>query len=79
MSNSCRASLNWNSEFGLIQLHVPSYLTANIPPGKYFYDLFVTYLDSHYDVVTGATVSQPRLVKIMEGVITMNGRITRNV
>lgn len=62
----------YNSDSGLIQLNIPAVDTANLRPGTYFYDLFVTYVDNEVTLET-------RLKRLIAGNISVNGRVTRNV
>jgi len=62
----------YNSDTGLIQLMIPASSTAIFPPGRYNYDLFVTYQDN---AVTNAT----RLHKLAKGNVYVDGRYTQNV
>lgn len=72
-------TVRYNTERGLIQLLLSSEKTGQIPPGQYFYDLFVTYRDSYQDVVTGDMINATRLAKIMYGRMVVNGKVTKNV
>ena len=62
----------YNSDTGLIQLVIPSSATKNFPPGRYSYDLFVTYQDND---ITNAT----RLHKLVQGSVYVDGRVTQSV
>lgn len=62
----------YNSETGLVQLMIPSADTATFPPGRYNYDLFVTYQDN---AVTNAT----RIYRLLSGNVYVERRWTRNV
>lgn len=62
----------YNSDSGLIQLYIPATETANMRPGTYFYDLFVTYRDNEI-------TEETRLKRLIAGTIGVNGRVTRNV
>ncbi len=64
----------YNSDSGLIQLQLGKEKTGQMGAGRYVYDLFVNY---H----TGNTSeTEPvRLTRLIEGVITVNGRVTKNV
>lgn len=62
----------YNSDSGLIQLMIPAADTANFPPGRYNYDLYVTYMDN---TVTNAT----RITKLVGGNVYVERRITRSV
>ena len=62
----------YNSDTGLIQLMIGSSNTKNFTPGRYNYDLFVTYQDN---AVTNAT----RLKRLIYGNVTVNKRVTLNV
>jgi hypothetical protein len=62
----------YNSDTGLIQLMIPASDTSNFPPGRYNYDLFVTYQDND---ITNAT----RLHKLARGSVYVDGRFTKNV
>lgn len=62
----------YNSDTGLVQLMIPASDTATFPPGRYNYDLFVTYQDN---AVTNAT----RLTRLISGNVYVERRITRSV
>lgn len=62
----------YNSETGLIQLMIPATDTTDFPPGRYNYDLFVTYQDN---AVTNAT----RIYRLLSGNVFVERRWTRNV
>ena len=62
----------YNSDTGLIQLMIPASATSAFPPGRYHYDLFVTYQDND---ITNAT----RLHKLVRGSVYVDGRYTKNV
>jgi hypothetical protein len=71
--------ISYNPDRGMIIISKGSQKMSTIPPGQYFYDLFVTYEDRAYVQSTGEDVVTARLAKLLEGVFTVNGRITRNV
>jgi hypothetical protein len=58
-----------SSDIGLIQLHIEDTVTANLVPGVYKYDLFVTVNDG--DEYVGNQIQ--RLIK---GEVTVNQRVT---
>lgn len=62
----------YNSDSGLIQLNLPASVTATMPTGTYRYDLFVTYQDN-------AQTNTTRLKRLIEGNLTVQGRVTTGV
>lgn len=58
-----------SSEIGLIQLHIEDAVTANMVPGVYLYDLFVTVNDG--DEYVGNQVQ-----RLVQGQVTVNKRTT---
>jgi len=62
--------LGISSEIGLIQIHIEDSVTANINPGVYKYDLFVTVDDG--DAYTGAQVQ-----RLIYGEVTVNQSYTK--
>jgi len=72
-------TITYNSDSGVIQLQVPNSLTAGIPQGELYYDLFVTYRAPIYDLTTGVESSTERRSKILTGKITVEGRVTKDV
>lgn len=72
-------SVRYNTERGLIQLVISSEKTKDVPPGNYFYDLFVTYRDQFQDPATGEMMNSTRLAKIMYGRMAVRARVTRNL
>src|SRR6478609_9526414 len=60
--------INFSTETGMLQLHLPSEQTGAIPPGQYHYDLYVT-LDA-----TAPAGNQ--LARILYGPVTVNKRVT---
>ena len=58
----------YNSDSGLIQLHIPATVTAILAPGAYAYDLFVTYQDD--------AASRTYMMKLIRGTINVQGRVT---
>ena len=71
--------LDFNAELGLIQLSATSAQTDALTPGLYFYDMFATYIDQNADDDQGTSVAPARRMKIMQGTVKVNGRITANV
>lgn len=62
----------YNSDSGLIQLNLPASVTSTMPTGTYRYDLFVTYQDN-------AQTNTTRLKRLIEGNLTVQGRVTTGV
>lgn len=58
-----------SSEIGLIQLHIEDTVTAEMVPGVYLYDLFVTVNDG--DEYVGNQVQ-----RLIQGQVTVNKRTT---
>lgn len=65
-------SINYNSETGLIQLHLTAAQTASIPEGQYRHDLFVSYDDT----AMGGVI---RVAKLIYGDVHVRGRVTQVV
>jgi hypothetical protein len=65
-------NIMFNIESGLIQLQLSADDTDAMGPGKFEYDLFVSYLDS---AVTGRV----RTKRLISGQVLVNGRVTQNV
>ena len=65
-------SITYNSDSGLIQLHMPAEQTNTMHPGIFNYDLFVTYADAQ----NNATLRRHRM---LYGQVEVRGKITRNV
>lgn len=63
--------LVYNTESGLIQIHISPERSKNVHPGVYVYDLFCGYLDRATDVV--------RRHKLIEGNLEVVGRVTQDV
>ena len=61
--------ISLSSEIGLIQLHIEDDVTANMMPGSYQYDLFVTVNDG--DEYVGNQVQ-----RILYGTCTVGARVT---
>ena len=61
--------INLSSEIGLIQLHIEDGVTANLVPGVYLYDLFITVNDG--DEYVGNQVQ-----RLIQGQVTVNKRTT---
>lgn len=59
-----------SSDIGLIQLHIEDSVTANMIPGVYKYDLFVT-VDDHNEYA-GSQVQ-----RLIAGKVTVNQRVTQ--
>lgn len=62
----------YDSGSGLIQLLIPAATTSTMPSGVYRYDLFVTYQDNAQTMTT-------RLKRLLEGSLTVQGRVTLSV
>lgn len=62
-------TIDYNSENGLIQLQLESSTTATFAAGTYVYDLFVSYSDS----------DRVRLARLLNGNLTVSGRVTQNL
>lgn len=58
-----------SSDIGLIQLHIEDTVTANLVPGVYKYDLFVTVND-------GNEYSGNQVQRLIKGDVTVNQRVT---
>jgi hypothetical protein len=65
-------AITYNSDSGLIQLHMPAEQTDKMHPGLFNYDLFVTYADAQ----NNATLRRHRM---LYGQVEVRGKITRQV
>lgn len=72
-------SLTFNTELGLIQITANADATDALTPGVYFYDLFATYEDRVTTQDSEVPMSTVRRMKVIEGTVQVNGRITQNV
>ena len=59
-----------SSEIGLLQLHIEDSVTANLLPGVYKYDLFITVND-------GNEYAGNQVQRIIYGDVTVNQRVTK--
>lgn len=66
------SSITYNSSSGLIQLQIPAAATDDFIPGRYRYDLFVTYQDN---AVTNST----RITRLIKGNVYVESRVTEIV
>ncbi len=62
-------TIAYSTASGLIQLHITEEMTAAMPAGQYWYDLFVTYESAGY--------AGNQTVCILEGPVTVKKRYTR--
>ena len=60
--------ISLSTEIGLLQLHVPSQMSAALIPGNYHYDLFVSTDDG--------TFIGPQAVPLMYGPVSVSKRVT---
>jgi hypothetical protein len=66
------SAITYNSDSGLIQIHMPADQTNAMHPGLFNYDLFVTYSDAQ----NNATLRRHRM---LYGQVEVRGKVTRNV
>lgn len=62
-------TINISTGVGLLQLHVEDAVTAAMPPGEHYYDLFIT-------IDNGTSTSGPQRLRPLNGKVTVNKRIT---
>lgn len=72
-------TITYSSNSGIIQVNAPNTATVQIPAGVYYYDLFVTYLASVYDMTSGTESTTEKRMKLMQGRIEVEGRVTLDV
>lgn len=65
-------AISYNTESGLIQLHMDDDQTAALNPGIYSYDLFCSVEDN-------AAYAGTQQVKLIYGSVTVRGRVTKLV
>lgn len=69
-------TITYSSTSGVIQVVVPASHTATIPAGMYDYDMFVSYRTSIYDLTTGDESLTTRKMKLLAGLLEVEGRVT---
>jgi hypothetical protein len=72
-------TITYSSVSGMIQVVVPATRTATMSAGIYDYDMFVTYRASVYDLSTGAEALSTRKMKLLSGLLEVEGRVTIDV
>jgi len=71
-----RASLVYSTSSGILQLHIPHNVTSELPPGKYFYDIVVTY-DAELPLETTLGLHRgDRQAKLVAGFLTVAPTLT---
>jgi hypothetical protein len=60
--------ISLSTEIGLLQIHIPSQMTAALMPGNYHYDLFVSTNDG--------TFIGPQVVPLCYGSVSVSKRVT---
>lgn len=61
--------INLSEDIGLMQLHIAKDVTASLPPGSYFYDLFATVNDDN-------TYAGLQVARVLVGTAIVNKRYT---
>lgn len=71
--------ITYSTASGIIQLALPAERTAELTPGKYAYDMFVTYSASVYDLNNGTELQTERRFRLVYGSLYVEGRVTKDV
>lgn len=69
----------YNTEGGVLQIIVPASVTAQLPPGELYYDMFVSYESTSFDYINNEETDSIRVAKVMTGKIKVEGRVTKSL